>query len=141
MEQHDESRAREEVLNDFRLALERIDLAGEYNPFASDFEKALRIGLMWHLLCETDTTVTECVEEHHESDDEIAEEISGAKKYLQRYIDSGDVVFRDMAKDELRHASVLTKKANSRLPSGEEKAILKVHESEIAEVQKQIDSI
>lgn len=139
MEQHDESRAREEVLNDFRLALERIDLAGEYNPFASDFEKALRIGLMWHLLCETDSLEMPCAEKQPENDDEISEEIAGAKKYLQRYIDSGDSAFRDMAKDEIRHASILLKKANARLPSGEEKKRLKEYETAISEVSEQID--
>ena len=59
----------------------------------------------------------------------------GAKKYFQRYIDSGDMNFKEMASDELRHAEILLKKANSRLPTGDEKTRLKGHEAEIAEIR------
>ena len=133
MEQHDELRFREEVKSDFDSALEKINFSA-YNPNSAEFTNALRIGLMWHLLCELDGC--EMVEsETKKTDDEIADEIMGAKKYLQRYIDSGDMNFKEMASDELRHAEILLKKANSRLPTGDEKTRLKDYETEIAEIR------
>lgn len=132
MEQHDELRFREEVKSDFDLALEKINFSA-YNPNSAEFTNALRIGLMWHLLCELDGG--EADTESQKADDEIADEIMGAKKYLQRYIDSGDMNFREMASDELRHAEILLKKANSRLPTGDEKTRLKGYEAEIAEIR------
>lgn len=132
MEQHDELRFREEVKSDFDSALEKINFSA-YNPNSTEFTNALRIGLMWHLLCELDGG--EADTESQKADDEIADEIMGAKKYLQRYIDSGDMNFREMASDELRHAEILLKKANSRLPTGDEKTRLKGYEAEIAEIR------
>lgn len=132
MEQHGELRFREEVKSDFDSALEKINFSA-YNPNSAEFTNALRIGLMWHLLCELDGG--EADTESQKADDEIADEIMGAKKYLQRYIDSGDMNFREMASDELRHAEILLKKANSRLPTGDEKTRLKGYEAEIAEIR------
>lgn len=132
MEQHGELRFREEVKSDFDSALEKINFSA-YNPNSTEFTNALRIGLMWHLLCELDGG--EADTESQKADDEIADEIMGAKKYLQRYIDSGDMNFREMASDELRHAEILLKKANSRLPTGDEKIRLKSYEAEIAEIR------
>ena len=43
-----------------------------------------------------------------------------------------------MSADELRHASTLIKKANSRLPGGEEKLRLKSYEKEIQEITAQM---
>ena len=132
MEQHGELRFREEVKADFDSALEKINFSA-YNPNSAEFTNALRIGLMWHLLCELDGG--EADTESQKADDEIADEIMGAKKYLQRYIDSGDMNFKEMASDELRHAEILLKKANSRLPTGDEKIRLKGYETEIAEIR------
>ena len=132
----------DEVLNDFKEAVERIDFAA-YNPDSNEFDRALRIGLMWHLLCEIGDCGTEkCVQGVKETEavDEIQDEIFGAKKYLQKYLDTQDVSFLEMAKDELRHGSILLKKANARLPSGEEKKKLKAYEAEIAEISTQIES-
>ena len=133
MEQYDELRNGEEVKADFVSALEKINFSA-YNPNSAEFTNALRIGLMWHLLCEIDDC-NEAESENPKPDDEIADEIAGAKKYLQRYIDTGEMTFREMAADELKHAAVLLKKANAKLPTGEEKARLKEHEKEIAEIQ------
>ena len=138
MEKYDELCARQEVLTDFKNALERIDFSS-YNPDSADFIRALRIGLMWHLVCEIGCKPDEPVVET-ENADEIQEEIFGAKKYLQKYLDTRDVSFLEMAKDELRHGSILLKKANARLPSGDEKKKLKAYESEIAEISAQIES-
>ena len=130
----------DEVLNDFKDAVERIDFAA-YNPDTSEFDRALRIGLMWHLLCENGECNSECAEvvKEAESVDEIQDEIFGAKKYFQKYLDTQDVSFLDMAKDELRHGSILLKKANARLPSGDEKKKLKSYEAEIAEISEQLE--
>ena len=43
--------------------------------------------------------------------DEISEELAGAKKYLQKYLDSNDSIFQQMANDELKHAEILIKKS------------------------------
>lgn len=137
MEQHDEFSPWEEVGGDFRKALEKINFK-KYNPNSAEFTNALRMGLMWHLLREVDGIEPTEKPETSKSDDEIADEISGAKRYLQRFIETSDTAFRDMASDELRHAEILLKKANARLPGGEEKQRLKEYESEIREVYGQI---
>ena len=129
----------DEVLTDFKTAIERIDFSA-YNPDSAEFDRALRIGLMWHLLCEIGECDSETAVKETESVDEIQNEIFGAKKYLQKYLDTMDVSFREMAKDELQHGSILLKKANARLPSGDEKKKLKGYESEIAEISAQIES-
>lgn len=129
-----------EVLKDFKESLEKIDFMEAYNPDSAVFGTALRLGLMWHLLKELEDCSTEKVAESKsdETGDEIADEISGAKKYLQRYIDSGDEVFREMSKDEIRHAEILLRKASAKLPGVEEKKRLKEREAEIKEVAEQI---
>ena len=130
-----------EVLGDFLESVKKIELIA-YNPDSREFERTLRIGLMWKLLCDADGTCVVSKEVPQSSDemenDDISEEISGAKKYLQKYIDSGDSTFREMASDELRHASILIKKANAKLPGADEKKRLKEYESEIGEIQKQV---
>lgn len=115
----------DEVLADFQTAISEVDFS-RYNPFSAEFDKALRIGLMWQLLCMTEAPES----------DEIAEEISGAKKYMQKYAETGDMSFKEMSEDEMKHAGILIKKAYSRLPSGEEKTRLKVYENEIEELKK-----
>lgn len=57
--------------------------------------------------------------------------MSGARKYLQKFSETQDAVFKEMANDELKHANLLIKKAYSKLPSGEEKMKLKSYEDEI----------
>ena len=126
--------SRKEVENDFCKALGKIDFS-EYNPGSTEFIYALRIGLMWSLLCKL---------EHHDKEnhmdkkmfpDEISDKIMSAKKYLQKYMDSGDMSFKEMSNDDIRHAEILIKKANSRLPSGDEKSKLKDYEKEIVEIK------
>lgn len=131
--------SKNEVLADFKDALEKIDF-GAYNPNSQEFRNALDIGLMCFLLCKmfSDDVELPLPKEEEKSDDDIAEEISGAKKYLQKFIDTGDESYRGMSADELRHASTLIKKANSRLPGGEEKLRLKSYEKEIQEITAQM---
>ena len=134
--------ARNEVLADLHAALEKIDFTA-YNPNSADFNNALNIGLMWLVLCKVGGMGEAESSDTHggngERGDDISEELSGAKRYLQKYIESGDGSFREMATDELRHAGILIKKANARLPTGEEKARLKSYESEMREIAEQVE--
>ena len=126
----------DEVLNDFKTALKNIDFSS-YNPNSSEFLTALNLGLMWNILCE----MNDCGESpapisEHKSVDDIDEELSGAKKYLQKYSETQDSTYREMASDELKHANFLIKKAHSKLPSGEEKMKLKSYEDEVKAISE-----
>lgn len=127
-----DSSIKDEVLNDFKTALKSVDFSS-YNPNSSEFLTALNLGLMWNILCEMNDDGGESTPTtfDHKSVDSIDEEISGAKKYLQKFSETQDSVFKEMANDELKHASILIKKAYSKLPSGEEKMKLKSYEDEI----------
>lgn len=120
----------DEVLNDFKQSLNKIDF-NSYNPNSSEFKTALFLGLMWKIMSEFNEVEVE--EEKNEIDDEI----KGAKKYLQKYLDTKDSQFHKMASDEIDHATFLLKKENSKLLSGEEKMKLKKYE----EVLNQIKSM
>ena len=124
-----------ELKKDFQELLENIDF-NSYNPNSQEFKNALNIGLMLHI-------IPDKVEKHNEIEniekDEISEELAGAKKYLQKYLDSNDIVFQQMANDELKHAEILIKKAYSKLPNAEEKTKLKYYEDEISQIKSNID--
>ena len=124
-----------ELKKDFQELLENIDF-NSYNPNSQEFKNALNIGLMLHIIPDE-------VEKHNEIEniekDEISEELAGAKKYLQKYIDSNDSIFQQMANDELKHAEILIKKAYSKLPNTEEKTKLKSYEDEISQIRSNID--
>ena len=124
-----------ELKKDFQELLENIDF-NSYNPNSQEFKNALNIGLMLHI-------IPDKVEKHNEIEniekDEISEELAGAKKYLQKYLDSNDIVFQQMANDELKHAEILIKKAYSKLPNAEEKTKLKSYEDEINQIKSNID--
>ena len=124
-----------ELKKDFQELLENIDF-NSYNPNSQEFKNALNIGLMLHIIPDE-------VEKHNEIEniekDEISEELAGAKKYLQKYIDSNDSIFQQMANDELKHAEILIKKAYSKLPNAEEKTKLKSYEDEINQIKSNID--
>ena len=124
-----------ELKKDFQELLENIDF-NSYNPNSQEFKNALNIGLMLHIIPDE-------VEKHNEIEniekDEISEELAGAKKYLQKYLDSNDIVFQQMANDELKHAEILIKKAYSKLPNAEEKTKLKYYEDEVNQIKSNID--
>ena len=124
-----------ELKKDFQELLENIDF-NSYNPNSQEFKNALNIGLMLHIIPDE-------VEKHNEIEniekDEISEELADAKKYLQKYIDSNDSIFQQMANDELKHAEILIKKAYSKLPNAEEKTKLKSYEDEINQIKSNID--
>ena len=124
-----------ELKKDFQELLENIDF-NSYNPNSQEFKNALNIGLMLHIIPDE-------VEKYNEIEniekDEISEELAGAKKYLQKYLDSNDSIFQQMANDELKHAEILIKKAYSKLPNAEEKTKLKSYEDEINQIKSNID--
>lgn len=124
-----------ELKKDFQELLENIDF-NSYNPNSQEFKNALNIGLMLHIIPDE-------VEKHNEIEniekDEISEELADAKKYLQKYLDSNDSIFQQMANDELKHAEILIKKAYSKLPNAEEKTKLKSYEDEINQIKFNID--
>lgn len=130
-----------EVLSDFKNLLAGIDF-NSYNPNSAEFDSALRIGLMWYLLQELKGENIEVFDMSKDSEkDEIADELFGAKKYLQRFLDSGDLNYKEMSSDELKHAGILIKKAYSKLPNAEEKAKLKSYEDELNSISKQLESM
>lgn len=124
-----------ELKKDFQELLENIDFSS-YNPNSQEFKNALNIGLMLHIIPDE-------VEKHNEIEniekDEISEELACAKKYLQKYLDSNDSIFQQMANDELKHAEILIKKAYSKLPNTEEKTKLKSYEDKINQIKSNID--
>lgn len=124
-----------ELKKDFQELLGNIDF-NSYNPNSQEFKNALNIGLMLHIIPDE-------VEKHNEIEniekDEISEELADAKKYLQKYLDSNDSIFQQMANDELKHAEILIKKAYSKLPNAEEKTKLKSYEDEINQIKSNID--
>jgi len=129
----------EEVLQDFKTALSKINFKG-YNPNSSEFLNALFTGEMWNLICKLNHLDSNGeIEIENIEKDEISEELADAKKYLQKYIDSNDSIFQQMANDELKHAEILIKKAYSKLPNAEEKTKLKSYEDEINQIKSNID--
>ena len=124
-----------ELKKDFQELLENIDF-NSYNPNSQEFKNALNIGLMLHIIPDE-------VEKYNEIEniekDEISEELADAKKYLQKYLDSNDSIFQQMANDELKHAEILIKKAYSKLPNAEDKTKLKSYEDEISQIKSNID--
>ena len=89
--------AMEELRRDFKDAISEIDFK-EYDPFSKKFMKAGFIGQMWMLL------------KMLRDDDDVESELEGAEEYMDKWLSTGDTAFRDMAKDELRHAGILIKK-------------------------------
>ena len=130
-----------EVFSDFKDSVAKIDF-NSYNPNSAEFLSALNVGLMWYLLQELGEEKVEVKAMTQESEkDEISEELFGAKKYLQRFMDSGDMAYKEMSSDELKHAGILIKKAYSKLPNAEEKAKLKSYEDELNSISKQLESM
>lgn len=127
-----------ELRKDFDEMLEKINF-DSYNPNSLDFLNALKIGLMIHVLKNEDkkTSINDTI--YNEGYPDIADELFDAKKYLQKYIDTSDSVYKNMAFEELKHAEILIKKANSKLPNSEEKAKLKNYEDKIKEIKTHIE--
>ena len=114
-----------ELRKDFKEILSKIDF-DEYDPFSKKFMTAGFVGQMWFL-------VKMLLE-----DDDVEEELDGARTYFEKYLETNDVTYRDMAKDELRHAGILIKK-HSEWADDEKQEILDKHETERQELLKAID--
>ena len=117
--------ALKELRKDFKECIDGIDFK-QYDPYSKKFMTASFIGQMWFL-----------VKALYE-DDEVAEELDGAKKYMARYEDTGDTSFREMAKDELKHAGILIKKKYE-WAEGEKKVHLEEQENERQMLLKEME--
>lgn len=138
---HMDGNTKDEVFKDFKESLSKIDFS-KYNPKSSDFETALFTGLMWMLLDECDEGGVQVLsmETSEEPSDGISEELHDAKKYLQKYLDTRDSSYKDMASDELKHAGILLRKAYNKTIGNEERSRLKKYETEITQVSQQISA-
>lgn len=114
-----------ELRKDFKDILSKIDFK-EYDPYSKKFMTAGFIGQMWFL-------VKSLLE-----DDDVEEELDGAKTYFEKYLETNDSQYRDMARDELRHAGILIKK-HSEWADDEKQKVLDEHEAERQELLKAID--
>lgn len=128
---------KDELMKDFKESLAKIDFSF-YNPKSNEFETTLFIGLMLMVLDEMWEDKGIGVDSSYKSEDEISDEIYGAKKYLQRYMDTNDETFKSMASDELKHASYLIKKAYAKSLGNDERNKLKRYESDVEQVMEQI---
>lgn len=122
---------KDEVMKDFKESLEKVDFSS-YNPMSQEFGTALFTGLMAMVMNELDDSSM------MEEGDEIWDEIHGAKKYFQRYLDMKDETFKKMANDELDHATYLIKKAFAKPMDSEERTKLSKYESDIQQIRQQI---
>ena len=114
-----------ELRKDFKDVLSKINFS-EYDPYSKKFMTAIFVGQMWFL-------VKSLME-----DDDVEEEIEGARTYFEKYLETNDTQYRDMAKDELRHAGILIKK-HSEWADEEKQKTLNQHEEERQELIKAID--
>lgn len=122
----------EEFLNDFVTAVKQINFKN-YNPSSNEFISTVMTGLMWHLVNETREQKTKIMGEQH---DEIKDELMGAEKYWQKFIETNDSTYKQMANDEIRHADFLIKKQYNNVSDEKEKQKLNTY----SEWQKQIIS-
>ncbi len=113
-----------ELKKDFEKCLEKIDFE-KYNPYSREFMSALFIGQMW--LCIKSL----------ENDLDIEDEIQGAEKYFEMYKSTKDSNFREMAKDELKHAGQLIRRAKQ---NGTHSDHLQAYEEKIQDLSKLIEN-
>lgn len=85
-----------ELEKDFKTAVKKIDF-NSYDPYSREFMKPLFIGQLYLAM--------KAVYE-----DDVQEELDGATKYWNTYLETEDTAYKDMAQDELRHAGILIKK-------------------------------
>lgn len=114
----------EELKKDFSKALDKINIDC-YSPFSTKFMEALFIGQMLQSI--------KLLDEYADID----EELSSANEYFEKYQETKDVSFKEMANDELRHASILIKRMQAKSPSEK----LSAYEKERLELQKEFSQI
>lgn len=78
---------------------------------------------------------------HGDKVDDISKELNGAKIYLQKFMDSHDESYKELAKSELNNASILIKKGYSKLPGTSDKQKLKMYEEKHDEIMEQLKSM
>ncbi len=88
--------ALKELEKDFKDSVKNIDFT-RYDPYSREIMKPLFIGQLYLAMKEI-------------YEDDVAEELDGAKKYWGAYLETKDASYKDMAQDELRHAGILIKK-------------------------------
>lgn len=118
-------RALEELKKDFKEALSHIDFS-EYDPYSKTFMKALFIGQLLMAV--------------KEMEDDVDEELDGARNYWNKYLETNDVQFKEMAHDELKHAGILIKK-HLATADDSEKAYLNGLEKERQEMLKLVGGV
>lgn len=116
-----------ELRSDFKKCLEHIDFE-QYDPYSRPFMRALFIGQMYMCL----NTL--------ENSDDIEEELDGARKYWLMFQETGDVSYKEMAQDELRHAGILIKKHLAKSTDEKTKDALNVHEKERQDMLKMMSA-
>lgn len=114
----------DELKKDFNEVLKCIDFK-RYDPHSQIFLRALRIGQMY-------TTLKAAGEI-----DGIKEELDGARNYMVAYAGTNDADYKEMAKDELRHAGILIKKHLEKSDL-EEKSKIDAYEDERQELLARI---
>lgn len=112
-----------ELEKDFKEMLECIDFK-KYDPYSKLYMRALFIGQMYM-----------CVKA---LGNDVDEELEGAEEYWKKYEETADSTFKDMANDELRHASILIKKHLAKCTDEEEKEHLNSQEKRRQEILKHI---
>ena len=115
----------DELKKDFNEVLKCIDFK-RYDPQSQIFLRALRIGQMY-------TTLKAAGEI-----DGIKEELDGARDYFNKYVESEDTTFKEMAGDELRHAGILIKKYLAKTSDEKEREKLNSYEHERQKMLKEI---
>lgn len=123
----------ETVKADFLSELNKIDLSKPYNPDSAEFDRALRLGLMWRLMLKID------VGDISTETDDIKERLMSADRHRRRYAETKDRSCLDMAMEDLRQAESLIKRANARLPGAEERQRLREYEAVMRELQSGMD--
>lgn len=116
----------EELKQDFQRMIKQIDFS-KYDPRSQLFMTVLSIGLMYMSIKAITST------------DDVAEELNGARKYMLNYLSSNDTAYKDMAKDELRHAGTLIKKLYEKADF-KEKVRLETYENEAQELLARIEN-
>ena len=113
---------------DFKDALSKIDFEKEYDPYDRAFMKALFLGQMW------------LAAKWLESDDDVDDELDGARKYWRMFLQTNDQSYKEMAMDELRHAGILIKKRLANATDAKKKSWLDALEKERQEMLKAVSS-
>lgn len=112
-----------ELEDDFRHLVSCVDFNG-YDPFSRDFMRACLVGQMLMTM--------------KMLGNDVEEELEGAEKYLDMYKKTSNVMFRDMASDELRHAGNLIKFHMSKTSDANEKKRLEDYEKKRADMERTV---